>query len=162
MEDNAYDAVAAVKARLLEYRETVREIEANSERLERLKTRMYGIKAQNITDMPKAPSPEDDRVADLVQDKSELEEEIRAGIERKRSEKTALEKIIKHLRRSEERSVIRIRYFDCASWSEVVDVMFGDRPDFLEKEEIYLRRVYKLHGQALYGMAKYISEKGSG
>lgn len=157
MAEKHYD-VEAVKARLLGYRDMVKEIEANSERLERLKTKMYGVGAQNITDMPRAPSHEDDRIADLVQDKTELEEEIRSTIEKKQAEKRALERIIKHLRRSEERSVIRIRYFDCASWNEVVDVMFGDQPDLLDKEENYLRRVYKLHGQALYSMAKYIAE----
>ena len=158
MDEKHYD-VEAIKSRLMGYREMVREIESNSERLERLKSKMYAVGAQNISDMPKAPSHTGDRIADLVQEKTELEEEIRSSVEEKRAEKRALEGIIKHLRRSDERSVIRIRYFDCASWNEVVDVMFGDRPDFLDKEDIYLRRVYKLHGQALYSMAKYIAEK---
>lgn len=161
MAEKQYD-VNAMKARLLGYRDIVKEIEADSERLERLETKMYGVGAQNITDMPKSPSPAADRIADMLQDKVELEEEIRSAIEKKRTEKEYLNSIIKQLRRSEERAVIRIRYFDCASWNEVVDVMFGDRPDLLEKEDTYLRRVYKLHGQALYSMAKCIAENDPG
>ena len=67
-----------------------------------------------------------------------------------------------HLRRSDERAVIRVRYIDNASWDEVVDVLFGGKEDLLEREDIYLRRVYKLHGQALLSMAKYIEENETG
>lgn len=154
----AHDGVEAVKARLHKYRDIVKEIDTQSERLERLKVKMYGIGAQAITDMPRSPSPAHDRITDLVQQKEELEEEIREAIERQRGERDYLEGVIKHLRRSDERAVIRIRYFDCASWNDVVDLMFGDSPDLLEKEDSYLRRVFKLHGQAVNNMAKYIKE----
>lgn len=157
MDEKRYD-VEAVKARLYEYRDIAKEIDSQSERLERLKAKMYGVGAQAITDMPRTPSPDFDRTAGLIQQKEELEREIREAVERQRSEREYLEDVVKHLRRSEERTVIRVRYFDCASWNDVVDLMFGDSPDLLEKEDSYLRRVYKLHGQALYGMAKYIEE----
>lgn len=157
MDEKRYD-VEAVKARLYEYRDIAKEIDSQSERLERLKAKMYGVGAQAITDMPRTPSPDFDRTAGLIQQKEELEREIREAVERQRSEREYLEDVVKHLRRSEERTVIRVRYFDCANWNDVVDLMFGDSPDLLEKEDSYLRRVYKLHGQALYGMAKYIEE----
>ena len=157
MDEKHYDD-EAVKARLYEYRDIAKEIESQSERLERLKAKMFGVGAQAITDMPRTPSPDFDRMTGLLQQKDELEVEIRDAIERQRTEREYLEGVIKHLRRSEERTVIRVRYFDCASWNDVVDLMFGDCPDLLEKEDGYLRRVYKLHGQALYSMAKYIEE----
>ena len=157
MEEKHYD-VEAVKSRLGEYRELIKEIDTQYERLERLKAKMYSMGAQTLTDMPKSTNHANDRIANLIEEKEELESEIGENIEKKRKERKCLEDVIKHLRRSDERSVIRIRYFDCASWNDVVDVMFGDRADLLEREEIYLRRVYKLHGQALLGMAKYIEE----
>lgn len=157
MDEKQYD-VEAVKARLYEYRDIAKEIDSQSERLERLKSKMYGVGAQAITDMPRTPSPDFDRMAGLIQQKEELEKEIKEAVERQRSEREYLEGVVKHLRRAEERTVIRVRYFDCASWNDVVDLMFGDSPDLLEKEDGYLRRVYKIHGQALYGMARYIEE----
>jgi hypothetical protein len=157
MDEKQHD-IEAVKARLYEYRELTKEIETQSERLERLKTRIYGVGAQSLSDMPKSPSPASDRVTDLVYQKIELENSIKETIERQRQEREYLEGVIKHLRKSEERSVIRVRYFDCASWNDVVDVLFGDKPDLLEKEDVYLRRVYKLHGQAICGMAQYIED----
>lgn len=157
MDEKHYD-VESVKLRLYEYRENVKEIDTQNERLERLKSKIYGLGAQTITDMPRAPSPVHDRISDLIQQKEELEQDIQESIERQRSEREYLEGVIKHIRRSEERAVIRIRYFDCASWNDVVDLMFGDKPDLLEKEDSYLRRVYKIHGHALFSMAKYIEE----
>lgn len=53
-----------------------------------------------------------------------------------------------------------MRYIDNESWNDVVDVIFGGREDLLEKADIYLRRVYKLHGEALVEMAKYLEEHG--
>lgn len=159
--EKRYD-VEAVKTRLYDYREITKDIETQTERLERLKTKMIGVGAQNLTDMPKSPSPATDRLTDLLQQKVELEESIQENIARQRSERQFFESIIKHLRRSDERSVIRIRYLDGASWNDVVDVLFGGKEDLLEKEDIYLRRVYKLHGQALLAMAQYIEDNGLG
>lgn len=159
--EKKYD-VEAVKARLYAYREMAREIENQIERLERINTKLIGVGAQSITDMPKSPSPTDDRTVELLQQKTELEEEIREVIERRKTERSFFESVIKNLRRSDERAVIRVRYIDNASWDEVVDVLFGGKEDLLEKEDIYLRRVYKLHGQALLSMAKYIRETETG
>lgn len=159
--EKRYD-VEAVKARLYAYREMARDIENQNERLERIKTKLVGVGAQSITDMPKSPSPADDRTVELIQQKMELEDEIRAVIEQRKAERVFFERVIKHLRRSDERAVIRVRYIDNASWDEVVDVLFGGKEDLLEREDIYLRRVYKLHGQALLSMAKYIEENETG
>ena len=159
--EKRYD-VEAVKARLYAYREMARDIENQNERLERIKTKLIGVGAQSITDMPKSPSPTDDRTVELIQQKMELEEEIREVVEKRRTERAFFESVIKHLRRSDERAVIRVRYIDNASWDEVVDVLFGGKEDLLEREDIYLRRVYKLHGQALLSMAKYIEENETG
>ena len=76
MDEKQYD-VEAVKTRLYEYRDIAKEIDSQSERLERLKAKMYGVGAQAITDMPRTPSPDFDRMAGLIQQKEELEKEIR-------------------------------------------------------------------------------------
>ena len=146
------EIVEAVKTRLYAYREMSRDIENQNERLERIKTKLIGVGAQSITDMPKSPSPTDDRTVELIQQKMELEEEIREVVEKRRAERAFFESV----------AVLRVRYIDNASWDEVVDVLFGGKEDLLEREDIYLRRVYKLHGQALLSMAKYIEENETG
>ena len=99
-EEKHYD-VEAVKQRLIDLRDLRREIENQSERLERLETKLVGVGAQALTDMPKSPSPSNDRISDLMQQKFDLEEDIRATLEHRRRERMFFEKIIRRLKRSE-------------------------------------------------------------
>ena len=110
-EEKHYD-VEAVKQRLIDLRDLRREIENQSERLERLETKLVGVGAQALTDMPKSPSPSNDRISDLMQQKFDLEEDIRATLEHRRRERMFFEKIIRRLKHSDERAVIRSRYLD--------------------------------------------------
>lgn len=158
-EEKHYD-VEAVKQRLIDLRDLRREIENQSERLERLETKLVGVGAQALTDMPKSPSPPNDRISDLMQQKFDLEEDIRATLEHRRRERMFFEKIIRRLKRSDERAVIRSRYLDGASWGDVVDLLYGDEEDLLEREDMYRKRVFKLHGRALLSMAQYIEDNG--
>lgn len=158
-EEKHYD-VEAVKQRLIDLRDLRREIENQSERLERLETKLVGVGAQVLTDMPKSPSPSNDRISDLMQQKFDLEEDIRATLEHRRRERMFFEKIIRRLKRSDERAVIRSRYLDGASWGDVVDLLYGDEEDLLEREDMYRKRVFKLHGRALLSMAQYIEDNG--
>lgn len=158
-EEKHYD-VEAVKQRLIDLRDLRREIENQSERLERLETKLVGVGAQTLTDMPKSPSPSNDRISDLMQQKFDLEEDIRATLEHRRRERMFFEKIIRRLKRSDERAVIRSRYLDGASWGDVVDLLYGDEEDLLEREDMYRKRVFKLHGRALLSMAQYIEDNG--
>lgn len=157
MDEKRYD-VEAVKQRLTEYAENERDIDNQIERLERLTARMVGVGAQVLTDMPKAPSVTNDRMADLLGQKEELEAAIRTAAAEQSKERQKIEMILKHMRNPDERAVIRMRYFDRSSWPEVRDMMFGAKDDFLEKQDTYLRRTHRIHGSALVNMAKYIME----
>ena len=143
----------AVKYRLIEYREREKDIDSQTERLDRLELKIRSVGSPTLSDMPKSPSPPQDRVTALIADKIDLENDIRQAIAEQRREKEAIETILRKLRHSEERAVIRMRYFDGASWNDVVDMLFGDKDDFLGKEDTYLRRTHKIHGSALLNMA---------
>ncbi len=160
MNEEKHYNVEAVKQRLIDLRDLRREIENQSERLERLETKLVGVGAQALTDMAKSPSPSNDRISDLMQQKFDLEEDIRATLEHRRRERMFFEKIIRRLKRSDERAVIRSRYLDGASWGDVVDLLYGDEEDLLEREDMYRKRVFKLHGRALLSMAQYIEDNG--
>lgn len=150
--------VDAVKERLETYIATERDIENQIERLERLETRMIGMGAQTLTDMPKAPSPANDRMAMIIGQKEELEQEIRDTIEFQKRERKWIEGIVKHLKNPDERAVIRLHYLDKTDWNDISDVLFGGRVDFLDKQDTYLRRCFRIHGSALVNMARYIEE----
>ena len=78
MEEKRYD-VAAVKERLNEYREKERDIDNQIERLVRLVTKMSSVGAQTITDMPRSPGADGDRIGKLV---AVLHPKRRTGSER--------------------------------------------------------------------------------
>lgn len=47
------------------------------------------------------------------------------------------------------RAVLRVRYLDLEPWEGVAEVLFGQRDDYEEKADSFLRRVHKIHGAAL-------------
>ena len=159
IDETRYDT-DAVKYRLIEYRERAKDIESQTERLDRLEMKILSIGSPTLSDMPKSPSPPQDRTTALIADKIDLENDIRQAIAEQRREKEAIEVILRKLRHSEERAVIRMRYFDGASWNDVVDMLFGGKDDFLGKEDTYLRRTHKIHGSALLNMAIIIQSEG--
>ena len=138
------------------YVESEREIENQSQLLETMETRLEGLGAQVITDMPRSQSHANDRITDLMAQKMELEEEISNAIVELKSERREIQGILKHLKHADERAVIRFRYFMRMNWYDVANAMFGGRDDYVSKVETYMRRAARLHGNALYNMAAYI------
>ncbi len=148
--------VQAVRDRLNEYREKSRDIDNQVERLERLQAKMYGVGSQNLSDMPKSPSPSNDRMTDMVSQKEELEQLIREDVEAQSQERKFIEDAMKHIRKSDEKAVIRMRYFDGYSWNDVRDMLFGHKEDYDEKLDSYQRRTFGVHRCALHHLAEYI------
>jgi len=155
MENKRYD-VASVRSRLDAYLAKEAEIDNQIERLERLETKMEGVGAQVISDMPRSHNASTDRFADMLHRKSLLDEEIRTMVKDQKTEWEAIETILMNVDNPDERAVIRMRYLDRSSWDDVNDMIFGGKKDFLDKEESYKRRVFRLHGAALLDMARYI------
>lgn len=143
----------AVKYRLIEYRERERDIENQLERLNRIEMKLKSIGSPVMSDMPKSPNASQDRIADMIAQKIDLESEIRMTVAEQKQERDAIGLILKKLKYSDERAVIRMRYFDGASWNDVSDMLFGGKEDFLGKEDTYLRRTHKIHASALINMA---------
>ena len=154
MDDKRYD-IYAVKEKLKSYGEMVKDYSNQCERLERLMIRLEGLGAQNITDMPKSPSPSNDRMSDLISQKIEIEEELGFTYKEIQEERRKMEKAIRSLRSADQRAVIRSRYIDRETYKEVTNLLFGDRKDYLDKEETYMRRTFQLHGEALVNLAAY-------
>lgn len=159
MEDKQYD-VDAVIAWLDQYRDTEEEIDGQIERLERLESRMQGISAQVLTGMPRSSSASTDRMADMLSQKEDLEKSINEAVKQQSLERVRIESVLKKSCKPEEKSVIRMRYIDRSEWEDVLDMLYGGKPDFLEKEDSYERRMYRKRESALWKMARYLEETG--
>lgn len=154
-----YD-VDSVKEWLIGYREMARELFLQEERLERIETRMIGVGAMNISDMPRSPSHKQDRLTDLVALKMELQQTVSMEEEQQKEMRSRVEYVLKQIRSADQRNVIRMRYIDGEEWIQICRSLFEQKKDYDEKADSYLRQVYRLHGYALYYMARYFADSG--
>ena len=150
-----------VRRRLEEYRYDERELENQKERFERLESKMKSIGAQVITDMPRAPSQTFDKMSDYVAKKDELLQDIAEIENRHRSDRHAIEHILKRVRKPDERAVVRGRFIDDMSWDEVANMLFGERDDYLDKLDSYQRKSFLLLSCAVERMAEIITASKS-
>ena len=54
----------------------------------------------------------------------------------------------------DDRLVIQLRNFDRADWRNIAAALFGERDDYEEKFDAYMRRTWRIHGSALVELAK--------
>lgn len=158
-EEKKHDGDAA-REMLDDYVIAEEDIDREIERLEYLTSKMTGISAQVMNGMPRSSSMSTDRMADMLGRKEELETAIRESVDKQVQKRREIEEIIRHLKNTEERAVIRLKYLDRTEWADVLEVLFGGKDDFQDKYESYRRRMYRIHGTALVNMEKYMKESG--
>lgn len=150
--------VEAIKKRLKEYTERERDIVNQLERIERMEAKLTSVCSPVFSDLPKSASPSQQRMADLTEQKIDLENKVSRAMERQKEERAELSEIVDCLESSDEKAVIRMRYFDFSGWDSVLSMLFGGKEDFLDKLDSYKRRMYTLHGSALLNMGKAFQE----
>ncbi len=143
-----------IKDRLAAYTAMLRRIDNNIERIERMEATMTSPKAQQLDAMPHSGGPAGDRMADMIARKEELEQKAREAIAEERAEHDALAAMVDQLPKPDESAVVEMRYFDRMSWPDVCEALFGDRVDYIEKYDSYMRRTLRIHGAALVGLAE--------
>lgn len=158
MEEEVKHDGDAAREMLDDYVIAEEDIDREIERLEYLTSKMTGISAQVMNGMPRSSSMSTDRMADMLGRKEELEASIRAAVDKQAQKRKEIEEIVRHLKNTEERAVIRLKYLDRTEWADVLEIMFGGRKDFQDKYESYRRRMYRVHGTALVNMEKYMKE----
>lgn len=154
MEEKRYDT-GAVKEKLKDYVDKVKYYRLQCERLDRLQTKIIGVGAQVLSDMPKAPSHDNDHAVDLIAQKIDLEQELKKTVDELLEERHDIEKGIRTLKNADQRMVLLSRYIDGESFRDVNELLFGGKEDFADKEESYMRRLFNIHGAALIGLAAY-------
>ena len=138
------------------------EIDVSLERLAHLEDAMTTPKTSSLDGMPHGSGSFGDRTASLVTQKDSIERMITEKRARLSAEQGDLESIVSRLKKADERMVIRLRYFDCVSWPEVNAIMFGRKDDFEERDDVYLKRIFRYHGTALLNMAAIYSAEQEG
>lgn len=133
-----------------------REMDILTEGLQRIKVRLTGLSAQELSDMPRAPSPPTDKWSYLIHLKNQMEEQIRDATEAQRKMRDRVTGQIKKLKSADDRQVLLLRYLYRMDWADISASMYGSREDYAEKEDSYLRKAYRRHASALEKMADII------
>ena len=140
----------------MDYRDREREIDNQIERIENMEAKITGLHSPEVTDMPKAQNPAQDRIGIMVVNKMDMESQVRNLIKYQEGERKWIQGLVVHVKNADERACIRMRYIDVESWSKVSFMLFGHNDDYDERRDSYLRRTTKLHGRAIQKMAEYL------
>ena len=89
---------------------------------------------------------------DLEQEAREAQEAATAA----RREITAAIRKISGRRWADRREVLRLRYLDSLRWEDAAERLFGDDPKFWDRQDVFLRRAFKLHRAALEALAQFV------
>lgn len=109
-----------------------REIEIETERLERLKSSAYGVGAAKADGMPHGSEPSRTTEVKAVSI-SNLEQIIAGKVERARQEKERLEQYIASIDDSLTRQIYTLRFAECMSWEQVAVKIGGNTADSVKK-----------------------------
>ena len=147
-----------VKDYLLSYREKVDDINYLCDRIEALEDKIYRVGGVRLSDMPKNPSPEVDRLSHQIAVVLDLKEELEEAQQNVKAEYKKINSLINKLESAKERDVIKSRYIDLFKWEEINNIMFGSQADFNDKEESYLRRIFIIQKSGLNNLNRIYSE----
>ena len=155
------------------YRNYVCKIRRKKEQLAVIKSKLTGLHSAKITDMPKVTTPKNDKNLYLLQEKIDIEDTLKKLVKKKESERKRLNKILKELESDDtanlltrkpevltvEASVLKLRYMCGFSWEDINKAFYEDDADFEINMDVYLKRIFKYHGQAFVDLQKMIKGK---
>ena len=139
----------AMKERLQDYIDLNREIDYQTSRLERFDDKMCSIGVPVYNDSPRNPSPDYDRLSNMVARKESIENTIRELAQKRDTEREELERLIARLEKPKFRMVLRLRYLDLEEWEDVHFIMFGDKDDYSENYDNYKQNIFRWHRAAI-------------
>ena len=132
------------------YRTLQEEIETEQERLQMITEKMLGSSKGIGDGMPRGNVKDPDVLVLQLSIKDDLKERLTALNKDERRKRAYIEEELQNkVDNPQERSVIRLYYINRLEWTEVGRVMFSKKQDYYEDEDKYMRRVYRIHGNAL-------------
>lgn len=153
------DRQQAVKQWLQRYREFARDSEAVDTRLEALRSKIGSARTSSFDGMPHATGFVDSKTEINMVRLERLEQEAAAArahaLELYRERDNAIGRITGP-GWPDLRVVLRVRYLDLEQWEGVAEVLFGQRDDYEDRQESFIRRVHKIHGAALAALAELV------
>ena len=144
----------AIKERLQSYAALQRRIDNKIERLVYLESITGSPSSPNLSGMPGGSGDGNSKTERQIIQKEELKSEIKDMTRREYKERTELERLVKEMQDPDEQTVIEMRYFDNVKWRPICDALYSSNPDYIDKVEKYMKRIFKIHGSALQTLTR--------
>ena len=145
---------AQIKRRLNQHRRMVLDCEALRAEMEYARDKYGSIKAMTFDVIPSGSNPfgesaTERRVFRVI----ELEERVAKAEEACERDWVQIEPIFEILKPIE-LLIIRLRYYYAAEWADVCQQVYGRKKDFLEEQDSYQNKTFKMHGRALLTLSE--------
>lgn len=151
----------SVKAWLRSYGELIADIDNLCERAEILREKASSPSSPILDGMPHEKGGHTDRIGHLVAQCDSIEYEAKTKLTKAKTLYKGIDTSIKMIQgkgSADKRAVLQMRYLDLATWDETLDMLFMKKPDFLDKEDTYLRRCHKIHKEALEALTEILNQ----
>ena len=139
------------------YQERQQDIDSNYERLERLESKLTSPRSAALSGLPGAAASDPDRLTLPLAELQELQAETKRQAAALRDLRYRIEAAIKLIDGpgwANQRAALRMRYIDGETFETIARLLFWRDPDFLMKQDSYIRRTFKIRKAALRTLAR--------
>ena len=159
-----------IKTRFEEYLCNIKKIVRKKEQLTAIVSKLSCPSGAKLSEIPKSKKPfaAANKTLFLIQEKMELETQIKKLTSKTERERNKLNKFITQLEAPEatknitreldilsiEASILRMRYFCAMEWKEINKIFYGESPDFDKKIDDYMKKLFRYHGYAFIDLSK--------
>lgn len=160
LDENGKEQFGEIKEWLRRYKYAVDDLKSIQTRIEVLKDRILSPSSPILTDMPRSGSRDNDKIGTAYSIIDELEREAEEEAERTIAIYKEIHNAIRQIRgngKAEIRLVLQLRHLDLMAWDEICFVIFGDKPDFYDRETTYSRKIFALHRQGVEALTEKLN-----
>lgn len=149
---------------LRNYLDTIKRLDdsitSTTQRLEMIREKVESPPSQAMDGLPHGRPASPDRIGEAVAKAERLEQRVQKLEAERQNMLDALEEaiLLAPIRKTLSQRVLCLRYVDGFQWSDVLFEVYGDRVDFLLREESYRREVFRQARNGLEDLSRWIDE----
>lgn len=153
--------VTELKCALNDYLSLAQEIRNQRERYDEMIAGLGTVGSPELSDIPKGPPRPGDKIGAIIVRVEKLRDELAALETRQLEFEESLEAVLVHIKKPDEKNIIRLRYIDGKSWNDIAKRFYAARGEkvTMANRDSCIRLVQTIHGSALVHIVDVCEEK---